>query len=523
LLLLAGVAGPLATLLVALRHGPPGWEAIGVGPRLGAIFVRTVWIAAGTAVLATLLALPAIYAAVHVRRESARRLLAGVTILPLLAPPCVFAYAWMLISSESGRGGRTLAALGFNAEQAGPLRAIVAMSTWLWPIPALLVSAAYLHGGEAAARMARLDAGAWRAFARAGLPAVRGALVAGLAIVFLLTLTEGTIPPLVLTRTWPSEMAPEVLDAALYGSAAAAIAWRSWPMLLTVAMAGIASWPGLRGVRGALESDAGADLGTGASRGRMAMIAAVLFTVCLTCLPIAVFVGETYAARLDFGESLGRVLVLYASEWRASLIVAGLAGAAAVVLATVAVRVEHGRNTLLRAVLGAAIVTAVLPPELTAQLLVQLFNRPGWPGWLYDETPTVWLLGLVARFAIVPMSIAWFASRRVPVDLIRQARSDGADEATLVTRIARPYVWRPALAGALVFACLSLSEVSASLILIPPKFGGSLAVALDNQMHYGRNNDVIVTTLLLISPVAAVAFVAPMLAMGVRRRGEERA
>src|SRR5262249_55141730 len=158
------------------------------------------------------------------------------------------------------------------------------------------------------------------------------------------------------------------------------------------------------------------------------------------------------------------------------------------------------RRAALRIILALAIVAAILPPELIAQLLVRLFNRPGWSGWLYDATPCVWLLALVARFGMIALSIASFAASRGPPHLVRLARSDGASGAALLSRVAWRYVWPPVLAAALVFACLSLSEVSASLILIPPRFGGSLAVALDNQMHYGRNNDVIVTTLLLLLP-----------------------
>src|SRR5262249_28831751 len=185
--------------------------------------------------LSVLFAMPGLFALIHARDGWRRRLLSGFALVPLIAPPCVFGYAWMLLASQHGPAARMLGVLGFNADAAGPVRAAIAIATWLWPVPALLLAAAYRRGGDAAYRMARLDAGPLRAFVRGVLPALVGPLTAALGLVFMLTINESTIPPLVLTRTWPSEMSPEVLDAAMFGSPALAIAWRSWPILAALA------------------------------------------------------------------------------------------------------------------------------------------------------------------------------------------------------------------------------------------------------------------------------------------------
>ncbi len=510
MILAAATVAPLAMLFFDLRGGPPAWSELRVGGRLAGILLRTVVIAAAAGVLATGLSLPALYAAAHARGERVRVLLFGMAAAPLLSPACVFGYSWMLAASQRGRLGRLLSLVGFNDDNAGPARAAVALATWLWPIPAMLLATSYLHGGRAAYRMARLDAGAVSAFVRGALPAMAGAAAAAFAIVFVLSMNESTIAPLVLTRTWPAEMAPEVLDSAMYGSPAAALAWKSWPVVGLVGVAALVAWPGLRRVWDSVEQETALDLGGAALSGGGGTALAVAVTALIALAPICIFVSELYSARISLGEAIHRVWTLYGAERRASLIVAGLAGMAGMAIAWSTCDLRLGRERsigrVFRAVLlGSALLSALLPAELMAQLLVQLFNRRGIAGRLYDDTPVVWVLGIVARYGFFAAAMGWYAARRVPVEVLRQARIDGVNDAGAGFAVARPWVIWPIVAAAILMACLSLSEVAASLVLIPPRFGGSLAVALDNQMHYGRNLDVIVTTLMLLVPLAVFA------------------
>lgn len=472
--------------------------------------------------LATLLALPAVYAGSQTRSERLRAILFGVGMLPLLSPACVYGYSWMLAGSQRGWMGHALGFAGFNEDGAGPARAVVALATWLWPVPAMLLAASYRHAGRAAYRMARLDAGAAVAFFRGALPAMSGAAVAGFAIVFVLALNESTICPLVLTRTWPAEMAPEVLDSAMYGSPAAALAWKSWPVIGIVMLAAALGWPGLRRVWEAVEQDGGVELGGRLLSSAGGMAAAVLLTALIALAPIWIFVNELYVARVSIGATMARVWTLYGAEWRASSIVSAMGCAAGALIAWAGCRFELGASRRVafagRSVLfGCGLVAALLPAELMAQLLVQMFNRRGLLGRLYDDTPVVWVLGIVSRYGFFAALIGWFASRRVPIEITRQARIDGAGDSGAALTAARPWVGRPIAGAGVLLGCLSLSEVAASLVLIPPRFGGSLAVALDNQMHYGRNQDLVVSTLMVLVPLLFVSISAAVVLNGAWR------
>jgi ABC-type Fe3+ transport system permease subunit len=550
--LLVALGPPVLLVVVTLWRGPPNWDAVALSPRLTTIYLRTVVVALGATTFALLAALPAAFALLHARRPLTRGCLYGLCILPLLTPPSAFGYAWMLLGTQPHALGRALGALGFNSEPAAPLRAAVALGNWLWPILALTLTAAYRQSGRVAYRLARLDAGALTAFVRAALPAMTGPLVAGVGLVFLISLNDSVIPPLVLAHTWPSEVAPEVLDAALYGTPVAAILWKSWPILLTLVAAFAAALPGLRRLWERTERHEADELGSVRLGGGWAGAASVVAIAVVALLPVLVFVVDLYAARVGLGDAIRRAWTLYATERNASLIVAALSVPAALMIAIATLvdeppgsprrfmvgradraaanggdeprrsstsrRIYSGGFGLSRLVLPALIGVALLPPELVAHVFVQVFNRPGVLGWMYDETPLVWLTALIARFGFVPVGLVWMAARQIPRDLLRQAATDGAAGPTLLAHVVVPMLARPLLAGALVFACLTLSEIAASFILIPIRFGGSLAVALDNQMHYGRNNDVIVTTLMLLVPAIVVSFLMPWVLKDSQRR-----
>lgn len=520
LVLTGGVVAPLSVIVATLIGGPPA-AGLNLSPREWIIFLRTLGVAAGATLLAAVIAVPACAALLHARRAGSRVISIALTVLPLLTPPCVFAYTWMLLASADHPIAHLLQAVGFNSAGAAPIRAAVALASWLWPIPALVAATSFRLGGLAAYRLARLDAGPAAAMLRAALPAVTAPVSAAIALTFLLALTDSTIPPLVLAHTWASEIAPDVLDATLYGSPLGAILWRSWPVLVSVLLAAAACVPGILRMRSWVEHDAAVDLGSAGLSVRWVSMLATGLLIAVSVLPALVFVLEMYSSPQPIGEALRRVSVLYETELRASLVVALSSGIAAAACALSVVRSGFrngiGRRVRCAMIAGAA-ATAVLPPEVIAHALIRIFNRQGLPGTLYDGTPIVWILGIEARFVLLCIVFTWIASRQVPADLILQSRSDGATEAVVHARIVLPMLRRSLAAGALLVGALSLSEVAVSFLLIPPRFGGSLAVAIDNQMHYGRNNDLIVTIGVLLAPLTVVAFVMAVVATIAERR-----
>ncbi|MFO0973917.1 MAG: hypothetical protein U1A27_10830 [Phycisphaerae bacterium] len=521
-LLLAAVGLPLGSLAREVMRGPADWRAAALSARQWGIVGRTTAISVGAALLATLLALPAIWALTVETAARWRAWTWSAVVLPLLMPPAVFGYAWMLLGSQARGVGPVLRAVGFESAGAAPVRAAVALGTWLWPIPAAIGALAMGHGGRLAYRLALIDAGPMRALLHAALPGVRGPLVAAAALVFALALNEATIAPLVLAHTWPGELAPEVLDTALAGTPAAAMVWRSWPMFAGVAAAIGVALVSLRGVAEQSAVGGRSAVGVGQGPGRRTRLSAAAMVGGLALGPWLVFASELWSARTDLAGALRRAVGLYSIEWRASAVVALCSGvgAAMVAMALLSARGRAGRGAW--AALAATCVAGLVPPALLAQAWVGLLDRPGWLGWMYDETPVAWVAAMLGRFGFVAVAAAIVADGWVGRGLIEQAWLDGADASRRVGRICVPIGGAVMGAAALTVSCLALSEVPAAIILTPVRFGGSLAVAVDNQMHYGRNADLIVTTGLLMIPGLGVAAGLPLLVSAARRATMER-
>jgi ABC-type Fe3+ transport system permease subunit len=199
--------------------------------------------------------------------------------------------------------------------------------------------------------------------------------------------------------------------------------------------------------------------------------------------------------------------------------VAGLAAAASLLPALTAINgpeAPRAARLVGGAMVAAALIVAILPPEIIGISLVSVFSHPAisppatWN--IYDDSPVVWVAAMVARFGFLPICVAWLINRRVPVDLVAQARSDGANRSQCLVHARLALLWRPMLASGMMVGCLTLSEAAASLLVQPPRFfAGSLAVQVDMQMHYGRQSETTVLSLMLMIPAVLMAVTFPLM------------
>ena len=169
--------------------------------------------------------------------------------------------------------------------------------------------------------------------------------------------------------------------------------------------------------------------------------------------------------------------------------------AAAATLATLAAGLaawllRQGRFRGIVAVTLAAIALAV-PGPLLGIGLIHLLNRPEVPGltYLYDHSMVAPCLALTIRGLGPALLILWFALRTFPAAPLDAATLDGAGPAARFGRIVFP-ARRAAFAAAWLTAlAVSLAEVSASILVMPPG-PTTVAIRIFGLLHYGVHDQV---------------------------------
>jgi len=488
-------------------------------PRLWRYFITTLWMSGSATLLSLTLAIPAAYALVRAPRAWQRRLLLSLILMPLLTMPSIFAYAWSLLATSANPFISTLMrGLGWQTPGLEPLQTAWVLATWLWPIPALILATSFKHFGEGSFRLACLETSPLRAFLRAALPVMRAPLIAAAAIVFILAALDAAIGPLLLANEiWSVEMIAAASVAVAHPHPAATLALQAWPILAAIALLVIAALPGLRQMTA--WSDESDDTGTNPTNNTRAWILATLLAAAIAIFPIIVFTTELSDNRYTPGQSFQMAIDLFRTAGVSTLIVA-LAAALAAMALTLAALDDPAWPLVRRLpglfILTLVLITAVLPPPMIGATLVAFFtNETISPsdGWnIYDHSPVAWIAAMLARFAFIPVCIVRLLNRRIPAQIIDQARTDGADRIQCLAAARLPFLWRSLLAGGLAVACMTFSEIAASGLVQPPQWGhGSLAVHLDSEMHYGRRAPTVALGLLMMLPALVAAVALPLM------------
>lgn len=163
---------------------------------------------------------------------------------------------------------------------------------------------------------------------------------------------------------------------------------------------------------------------------------------------------------------------------------ASLAGATLVVALAVGLGWIALRTRGLRYVVGACVVVLLAAPAPVVGIsLIELLNRPGYLGAVYDS-PAVIVVGYLVRFLPVGLLLLLPAVQRVPADSEAAARVDGCGWLGVQRHVYWPAAARDALVAWLVIVILCFGEVSCSVLLAPPRWPPA-AVRAFTLLHFG--------------------------------------
>jgi len=342
----------------------------------------------------------------------------------------------------------------------------------------------------------------WRITLRGAL----GGLVAALLLLVLLTATDYSVSDVLLVRTFAEEV---YTLFALHGRAAE-------PTLVALpmmALFGVVLWF----LRRRFVSAAAAQPGRAAphvfSLGRIrAPVALALWALILGLagLPIA----RLWALVGGFSQLLASAQ-MFAPELLTSVACCTVAAALAAMLATPLAWSLARRPWASRLIALWLVIMLSLPAPLLGIGLVELLNRPGPLGALYDS-PAVLVLTYLLRFLPVAVLLVYPAARAIPDELLHAARADGCDRGQLQSRLVSPLLRPAAVIAFLVTWLLAMGELPATLLVTPPGYT-TAGARFFTLVHYGLAGEAAALSLLSALCTLVPAALLAALLLGRRR------
>ena len=409
-----------------------------------------------------------------------------ILLMPLVLPRYVLYYAWSLLSAPTTELGRAIAANAELARFVGWAGAGLVLILWYWPLAALLIGQGWRNLDRQIFMAASLDADNRRRFTKITLPLLARPMLLALGVCFVLALSEFATFHLAGVKTIGTELA--VLYE-LTGSSAAVVR-AAWPVgLVALAVAVILSWvcPGWSDKTSTLEPPR-------RERSFIAWLVTILLLAISLLVPLVLLIGN-----LSSVEPFVQFFSLHLDGLAWSLAIATVAALGAYLLAWgTMVLGDYGKfgKWLAFMVRFSIFFMMFIPASLPAASLLSLLSAVS-AGQAVRQS---WLLvcaGQVVRFAGVGLIVLLLSRDSRQKVLTEMTRLDTASRVKTFFFVHLRQSWPIFVGTFLLLVMFSLTELSATMVLLPaglPNF----AQRLLNQMHYARDQQVIVSCLALV-------------------------
>ena len=468
---------PVAAWLAVTVSSPAAeaWRlAVPDGRRLQ-VLGETVFYALGVAAAASVIgSAAALYC--WRRRSLLARAADRMAVLALPFPPYLHALAWLPLLAVLPGGGAGWWSAGWVQTLA------------MLPIAFGLTRVAMARLDERWIEAARIYGDDRRLLVRVLVPMLAAPALAGFSSVFLLTLVDPSAPSLFSCSAYPLEI---FADFSARHDPARAL-WMSTPLIL----AGLLALEPVRRYWRALAQR------PARARRELAPLQLPVLGIGAALAVVPVLALFAAVARQAWPpEAFGSALALAWPDLWAST---ASACAAAVIILPAAVVVS--RYAVGGGAIGWWAIAAPLaaPGALSGAGLIWLWNRDV----LWTPYGTFWMLPLAALARFAPLAVLAVAAWRSRLDptLLEAARIYAPPWRGFV-RVELPLLAPGLAAGAAIVFALSLAELPATVLVVPPG-GGTLALRLYNYLHYGASGPVAVLSLCLMCGTASATWVA---------------
>lgn len=445
---LALCALPFAYMLAQAGTAGMTYAALLLDTRQRTLLLNTALLGGGTALVSTLLgaALGFVLARVPLRFTAAWRVALAA---PLLLPPYVMALAWVYLGGSGVLSAWTYSLPG----------AVLVLSLLLYPLSMLATEVALRQLAPRIEEAALTCAPPWYVLRRITLPLVAPAIAAAALVIFVLAVSEFSVPALLRVRVFTSEIFTAF--AALYDFRRATVLAMPLVVLAVVVAAGTSL---VLGGRLLAPRRGGGHVSTAYEQWtRGAALAGAGVLVMALVVPLAVLMREAVDV-----ASAGAVIRSAGEAIRTSLV---LAAVGATLVTAIAVWVGYARGRAGRWA-GAAldvllIALFAVPSTVVGVGLIGVWNRAGVFGGIYG-TDGMLLLGYLARFLPVAALGLAAAVRYVPTSHEEAGAVGGAGWWRTMTRIVLPQIRVAVLAVWTIVFILAFGELGASILVAPP-------------------------------------------------------
>jgi iron(III) transport system permease protein len=407
-----------------------------------------------------------------------------LVLVPLLIPPYVMAGAWIHLLSPLGWVSRTL--VGLFGPGAAPRVQSVAGCAWclglsFFPVIAFMVAAGLSCLDRSVQDLARLQTGAWGVFRHATWPQISPHLWASVCLVLVFVLAQYGVPSLLGINTYPVEIFAQF--SAFYNETAAVAA--GIPLVLTVALLILVQrWT--MGSKDYVRLTPESGAGTGTAHGRVRKALAVGFIVG----PFVVAVGLPFGCAIAYSGGPVQILTTLRGHMDWVVYTSVLALAAAVLSTAVAFFLGHllaqGQGPAVRALDVLCWLPVAIPGTVVGLGYLRLSTLVR-PLQQMDSFGLLLLLAYVGMFSGFAVRVFQAAYRRADPHLDEAASLDCArwyQKAWFIDlRTQAPAV---VVSLILVFVLVA-GELNATVLLVPPG-KVTLAVSIDNLLHYGASS-----------------------------------
>jgi len=472
--------GPILAILVAATGNSDIADVAAPSLRRLDLFLTSIALGAAVASFTTAVSVLAAYAAGrHAGRPAG--LLFWAPLSMIAVPPYVHANAWMAV----GREINTLLGRAGGAALAVP---DWAAAFWVQSMAFLPVTFGFALLGMARVEPALADAGLlhgdrWRVFTRISLPLAAPLIVVGTGLAALLSLIDFGTPALFQLPSY----AMEIFVTFSAGADARSTLVLALPLVIVCVTI-------LAGLLGRIETGAIRPVSAGhtatacgaepvwfVSLQRVAIgfltvqLAVPLLVLIYETGSFTVFLETATAARADLGNSAAT---------------AAAAAALSLALGGLLFRRLHRRRWMLL-----CLVPLAIPGTLIGIGLINLWNREI-SAAVYGG-PAMPVLASVARFAPIGIVLLYAYHKTIPRDLIDAARLFRGNGAATWRQVYLPLYWRGIAASCLLVFALSLGELAATILVLPPG-QGALSIRVFNLLHYGSTSAVASLCLLML-------------------------